>query len=168
MAMSEPHSNIDQLAAVLGRVPSGLSILTVCNALGDSTGMLASWVQQASFAPPCVTVAVNRKRYLNDWLRETGQLALSLVGDGQKQFLGHFGNGFEPDEDAFAGLTTALASNGCPVLLDALGWLAGEVIGKVEVGDHFVYAVEIREGGHSPSLDQMRPWVHIRKNGLNY
>ncbi len=166
--MSEPQSNIDQLAAVLGRVPSGLSILTACNAAGDSTGMLASWVQQASFAPPCVTVAVNRKRFLHDWLRETRQLALSLVGEGQKQFLGHFGKGFELGEPAFDGLSFAWASNGCPVLLDALGWLAGEVIGEVEAGDHVVYAVEIQEGGCSASLDQMRPWVHIRKNGLSY
>jgi flavin reductase (DIM6/NTAB) family NADH-FMN oxidoreductase RutF len=166
--MSDLPLPSDQLSAVLGRVPSGLSILTARNSAGDATGMLASWVQQASFTPPCVTVAVNRKRYLNDWLRSTRQLAISLVGEGQKQFLGHFGKGFEPGEPAFEGLAVAEASNGCPVLLDSLGWLAGEVIGDVEAGDHIVYAVEIREGGHSSSLDQMRPWVHIRKNGLSY
>lgn len=166
--MEDPSTDSDQLAAVLGRVPSGLSILTARNAAGETTGMLASWVQQASFAPPCVTVAVNRKRYLNDWIHETGVLALSIVAEGQKQFLGKFGKGFEPGEPAFEGLAIAHAPNGCPVLLDSLGWLAGEVIGAIEVGDHIVYAVEIQEGGCSASLDQMRPWVHIRKNGLGY
>ncbi len=166
--MTTPQSSKEQIAAVLGRIPSGLSILAACNAAGDSTGMLASWVQQASFDPPCVTVAVNRKRYLNDWLGDTGKLALSLVGEGQKQFLGHFGRGFEPGEPAFEGLAISHAANGCPVLTDALGWLAGKVIGAVEAGDHLVYAVEIQEAGYSGSLDQTGPWVHIRKNGLSY
>lgn len=166
--MTTPQNPLEQIGAVLGRVPSGLSILTACNAAGEATGMLASWVQQASFAPPCVTVAVNRKRYLNDWIRETGQLAISLVGEGQKEFLGHFGKGFEPGEPAFQGLKTTHAANGCPVLTDSLGWLAGIVVGQVEAGDHVVYAVEIQEAGHSDCLDQVRPWVHIRKNGLSY
>jgi flavin reductase (DIM6/NTAB) family NADH-FMN oxidoreductase RutF len=164
-----PQSPDDQqLAAVLGRLPSGLTILTARNAAGDATGMLASWVQQASFEPPCLTVAVNRKRYLNEWLQATRQVALSIVGDGQKEFLGHFGRGFEPGESAFEGLRISHAANGCPVLEDALGWLAGKVIAQIETGDHIVYVVEIEEAGHAASLDQMRPWVHIRKNGLNY
>jgi flavin reductase (DIM6/NTAB) family NADH-FMN oxidoreductase RutF len=166
--MTSPADNTDCIAAVLGRIPSGLSILTARSASGETTGMLASWVQQAGFAPPCITAAVNRKRYLNHWIRETSQLAISLVAEGQKQFLGHFAQGFEPDEPAFEGLQIAHAANGCPVLVEALGWLAGEVIGHVEAGDHIVYAVEIKEADHSATLDQIRPWVHIRKNGLNY
>lgn len=166
--MTESPDRLNQIAAVLGRVPSGLCILTSRDRAGKTTGMLASWVQQASFDPPCITVAVNRKRYLNAWLSENRDLALSIVGEGQKQFLGHFGKGFEPGENAFEGLSVSHAGNGCPVLLDALGWLAGEVIGRVEAGDHVVYAVEIREAGHAANLDQTRPWVHIRRNGLSY
>jgi flavin reductase (DIM6/NTAB) family NADH-FMN oxidoreductase RutF len=165
--MSSPV-NLDEIASVLGRLPSGLCILTANSPAGESTGMLASWVQQASFAPPCVTVAVNRKRYLNAWLRETRQLALSIIGEGQKQFLGHFAKGFEPGDSPFEGLSMGHAANGCPVLLESLGWLAGAVIGEIEVGDHVIYAVEIQEGRPAASLDQVRPWVHIRKNGLSY
>ena len=47
------------LDPVLGRVPSGIFILTV--GTGDrATGMLASWVMQAGFEPPMVTVAVKQ------------------------------------------------------------------------------------------------------------
>lgn len=166
--MSESPDRLNQVASVIGRLPSGLCILTARSAAGQTTGMLASWVQQASFDPPCVTVAVNRKRFLNAWLSGTRHLALSIIGEGQKQFLGHFSKGFEPGENAFEGLSVSHAANGCPVLLDALGWLAGDVIGHVEAGDHFVYAVEIQEAGHPANLDQSRPWVHIRKSGLSY
>jgi len=42
------------LAAALGKVPSGLFVLTAKQ--GDAeTAMLASWVQQCSFDPPQLT-----------------------------------------------------------------------------------------------------------------
>lgn len=161
------HEQSD-LAAVLGRVPSGIFILTVRNEAGEETGMLASWVQQASFDPPAVTVAVKKQRYLNDWLAESPRAAISLVGESQKQFLGHFGKGFEPDEPAFEGLNIARTSAGIPVLSESLGWLAGEVIGQLDAGDHMIYALQLTEAGQGPTLDDEKPWVHIRKNGLAY
>ena len=87
---------------VLGRIPSGVFILTAADAEGRETGMLASWVQQAGFEPPCITVGVNHDRYLNGWLEQNPYVALNLVGDGQFEWLKHFGKGFEPDEDAFS------------------------------------------------------------------
>ena len=48
---------VKELAAAVGRIPSGLFVVTVRN--GDrETGLLASWVQQCSFEPFQVSVAV--------------------------------------------------------------------------------------------------------------
>ncbi len=158
----------EAIGQVLGRTPSGIYILTVGNQDGQSTGMLASWVQQASFEPPMVTVAVNKKRYVNDWLNESPQVVLNLVGEDQKSLLGHFGRGFEPDQPAFDGLETNIASNGLPVLNDALGYLEGQISGMLETGDHFVYAIEIQGAQAGESLEDSKPMVHIRRNGFNY
>src|SRR5688572_20884530 len=94
----------EAIASVLGRTPSGLFILTATDGGGNETGMLASWVQQASFEPPMLTVAVNRQRYLHEWLERTPFLGLSLLGSSQKKLLGHFARGFEPGQPAFDGL----------------------------------------------------------------
>ncbi len=163
--MSESLSDV---AAVLGRIPSGLFILTAKNDAGDETGLLASWVQQASFEPPAFTVAVNKKRYLSDWLSASPRLAVSLLGESQKELLGHFGRGFEPGEPAFEGLAIARTAGGLPVLADSLGWMAGDVTGSVDAGDHLVYAVCITEATGGPRLESETPWVHLRKNGLGY
>lgn len=160
--------NKDQVGPVLGRIPSGLSILTAQSPDGDQTGMLASWVQQASFEPPALTVAVNAKRYLNDWLVDGAMVALSLVGESQARFLGHFGKGFEPGEPAFEGLSTELTPAGLTVLSDALGWLEGTVTGSVAGGDHRIYVVEITAGQPGELLETEKPFVHIRKNGFGY
>jgi len=158
----------DKVGPVLGRIPSGLSILTAKSPDGDQTGMLASWVQQASFEPPALTVAVNTKRYLNDWLKEGSVVALSLVGESQTKLLGHFGKGFEPGEPAFEGLSTELSPSGLTVLSESLGWLEGTIAGSIEGGDHRIYVVEITAGQPGESLETEKPFVHIRKNGFGY
>lgn len=158
----------DAIGAVLGRLPSGLFIVTASNARGDETGLLASWVQQASFEPPMLTVAVNAKRYLHDWLRERPVLGLNLVGEQQTAFLKHFGGGFEPGEPAFTGQAMTHGNTGAPLLTNALGWLEGHVRGRLESGDHVVYAVEIVSARRGPAFTEMTPYVHVRKNGFRY
>jgi hypothetical protein len=64
----KPVTEIPLLAQVLGRVPSGVFILAIAGPDGQKTGLLASWVQQASFNPPQVTVAINKSRWFIDWL----------------------------------------------------------------------------------------------------
>src|SRR6185369_15859691 len=93
-----------QIGPVLGRIPSGIFILTVGDGTGRETGMLCSWVQQASFQPPTVTIALRSDRYVNDWLTASKAAVLNLVGESEKQFLVHFGRGFKQDEPAFSGI----------------------------------------------------------------
>lgn len=165
--MSDNGDAKSTIGPVLGRTPSGLFVLVAGDGAGNTTGMLASWVQQASFEPPMVTVAVNAKRYVNDWLASSPEVVLNLVGESQSNFLKHFGRGFEPDQPAFEGLETTPASNGLPVLATSLGHLAGRVLDRLTTGDHVLYAVEI-ESGADHALDTEAPFVHVRKNGFNY
>ncbi|MFQ5734923.1 MAG: flavin reductase family protein [Planctomycetaceae bacterium] len=158
----------ERIAPVLGRLPSGVSILTAGDGGERETGMLASWVQQASFDPPMVTLAVNAKRYLNDWLQPGAPLVLNLLGEDNGALLKHFGKGFEPDEPAFEGVNTSRADNGLPVLGDALGYLEGNVAGQTPAGDHLVYVVEITGAGSAALLNDSKPMVHIRKTGFHY
>jgi len=162
----------EQLGPVLGRIVSGVYILTATNGeAGDDaqeTGMLASWVQQCSFDPPAVTVCVNQKRYLNDWMKPGTAVAINIVGESQKQFLSHFGAGFDPGVNAFEGLNVDRSQAGVPVLSDAMGWLAGTVKSSVDGGDHTVYVVELTESVAGDALQNEKPFVHIRKNGLGY
>jgi hypothetical protein len=88
---------------VLGRVPSGIYILTIGTG-ARATGMLASWVMQAGFDPPMVSIAVKQGRYICDWLSEGQPFVLNVVAEGKKDLLKHFGKGFEPGAPAFEGL----------------------------------------------------------------
>lgn len=156
------------VGAVLGRVPSGVFVLTVSDGEGRRTGMLASWVQQAAFAPPVVSVAVNRSRFFLPWLERHPRLALNLVAAGQTKLLKHFGAGFGPDEPAFEGIAVHEGTGGTVLLDEALGTLEGRVVQQVPVGDHVVCFVEIDRAEAGAGLDSGAPMVHIRKNGFRY
>ena len=99
--------------------------------------MLASWVQQAGFDPPMLTVAVRRDRYVADWVAGSGRFTLNQLAAGSKRLIRHFGRGFEPDAPAFEGvaLRDDAAPSG-PVLAGALAYLDAEVAGELDGGDH--------------------------------
>lgn len=155
------------VAEALGRLPSGLFILTTRRG-NRSTGLLASWVQQAGFDPPMVTVALGRDRYVADWVAESGRFVLNQLRAGDKHLLKHFARGFGPDEPAFTGLDLIDDARGGPVLVDALGYLDLEVAGDLDGGgDHRVLLARLVGGALLPG-DRRDPMVHVRRNGLHY
>jgi flavin reductase (DIM6/NTAB) family NADH-FMN oxidoreductase RutF len=166
--MRTPVATRQSVGVVLGRTPSGLFVLTAADALGRETGMVASWVQQASFQPPMITVAVNKKRYLNEWLDQVPRLAVSVLGESQRDLLMHFAAGFSADEPAFQGVEIARGRTGVPVLARALGYVEGDVVGRLTCGDHTVYVLKIVGGGTAETLAHEKPMVHIRKCGFHY
>ena len=92
--------DLDSLAAALGRVPSGIFVLAARHG-EQETAMLASWVQQCSFDPPQVSVAVRRDRDIHDLLADGAAFTLNIVPIHATEFLKHFGKGFAPDAPAF-------------------------------------------------------------------
>ena len=163
---AEPTRNAPTpLNLALGRIPSGLFILTVRR--GDrATGMLASWVQQAGFEPPMLTVAVRADRYVGDWIAESGTFALNQVGAGQKHLIRHFGRGFAPEEPAFETIALRDDARGGPVLVEALAYLDLELAGHLDGGDHRILLARIVQGGLlAPGTE---PFVHVRHSGTHY
>ena len=162
------QASTDGAASVVGRIPSGLFIVTVPGPEGRETGLLASWIQQCSFEPLGVTVAIRKDRYVHDWLAERPQLAVSVLAESQTDLLKHFGRGFGPDEDAFAGLATIVSPTGLTVLADAIGFFEGRVGEAWKAGDHRLYMLQVEQGGVGPRWEAEKPFVHIRKSARNY
>ena len=155
--------NRNLMLAALGRIPSGLFILTIKH--GDAeTGMLASWVQQCSFEPPQVSVAVRRDRDVNGWLTTDAAFVLNVLDDSQTDMIVHFGRGFALDTPAFTGLEVDRQHSG-PVLREALAFLECRVAARHTAGDHDLLIARV-VGGRV--LNDGHPMVHIRKNGSHY
>jgi flavin reductase (DIM6/NTAB) family NADH-FMN oxidoreductase RutF len=153
-----------QLAATLGRIPSGLFILSARQGQAE-TGVLTSWVQQCSFTPPQISVALQRDRPIIAWLTEGTAFTLNILDDSQTDMIAHFGRGFALAEPAFEGLEVERVESGGPVLLEALAYLQCRITGRCPVGDHELFLAEV-QGGRV--LSDGLPMVHIRKSGFHY
>ncbi len=151
--------------AALGRIPSGLFVLTARH--GDrETGMLASWVQQCSFDPPQVSVAVRKGRYLLDWLTADAAFAVNVLAEGQKSLVAHFGKGFDPGEPAFDGLEVRRDATAAPVLTAAHAYLDCRVAGRSDAGgDHVIVFGRVVGGAVQHDA---RPATHVRRSGTHY
>lgn len=152
-----------QLAAVLGRLPSGLFVLAARRG-DEEDGMLTSWVMQAGFEPPMISMALRKDRRLAEWLSEGTPFVLNLLAEGQITLVRHFGRE-RAAGTAFAGLPLHRTAAGLPVLDGTVGYLECETAGKIDSGDHHVFLARVLAGHLSSAA---RPLVHIRKNGLKY
>jgi len=153
-----------QLAAALGRLPSGLFVLTIRQG-GDETGMLTSWVQQCAFKPPHLSVVLKRDRAVADWLKPGAVFTLNILDQTQTDMVAHFGRGFDIGEPAFEELDVERLPEGGPVLQEALAYLLCRVAERYPVGDHELFIAQVMDGR---LLGEGQPMVHIRKSGFHY
>src|SRR5438093_8329995 len=145
-----------QLAATLGRIPSGLFILSDRRGQAE-TGMLTSWVQQCAFAPPQISVAIQRDRPIIAWLTDGSDFTLNILDDSQTDMIAHFGRGFALHEPAFAELDVVRPATGGPVLQEALAYLECRVRDRCSVGEHALFVAEVLAGR---VLSEGQPMVH--------
>lgn len=165
-AMDDTTSREDlSLAQALGRVPSGLFILTVRRHNRD-TGMLVSWVQQAGFDPPTLTIALRNNRAATEWIAESGRFVLNQIPAGEKRLVRHFARGFPPDEPAFEGLPLGPEISSGIILADALCYLEAEVMADMDAGDHRIFLARIVDGAMIQKGGE--PMLHVRHNGFHY
>ena len=126
--------------------------------------MLCSFVEQAGFEPPMISIALGVDRPLRAAVEHGGLFSLNVLGAEDKKLLAAFASGGE--EDPFAAFPLVENDHGLPQLADALAWLVCRPCGSVAAGDHVVYVAEVMEGCLHREAGE--PMIRLRKNGLTY
>ena len=159
-------SDVDRTAKAVGRLVGSMCIVTTKKE-EVSGAMLASWVSQATFNPPGLTVAVAKERAIESLLFKGNSFVLNVLPEGKHiPLMKHFLKPFAPGEDRFEGVATEEADNGCPILTDALAYVECQVANRMECGDHWLlYAVA--QHGNVLQPDGVTA-VHHRKSGTHY
>lgn len=152
----------------LGAVPSGLFIVT-CAGDSQNHGFLASWVMQAGFAPPAISIGIKQDRPIMRDLKPGSIFCVNQLAkddDASMALMKAFAKGFEIGEDAFAGQPMADAPSGGKYLSTALNYLECKLIRTLEPStEHNLVIGEVIGGA---KLHDGEPWIHIRKSGANY
>lgn len=167
-AMKSLDGDVDK---ALGRLSGGLYVVTAQQGEGQaarSGAMVASWVSQASFEPPGITVAVAKDRAIESLMQVGDRFVLNILReDNHQKLLRHFLRRFPPGSDRFAGVNVLEgAAEGGPVLGDALAFLGCRVVQRMEGPDHWIIYAEVEQGKVSDSTASTA--VHHRKVGNHY
>jgi len=157
-------AQIDRTAQAVGRIVGSLCV--VAGQRGNvRSGMLASWVTQASFNPPGITVAIAKDRAVESLTHTEDSFVLNILKEGMN-VRRHFLQSFAPGDDRFAGLETETAENGCPIIKDALAYLECTVQSRMDCGDHWLVYAVVDNGQVLQSIGMTA--VHHRKSGNHY
>ncbi len=173
MANGHPPTaaSAESIGTILGRIPSGLFIVTWRAGDADRT-MLTSWLMQAGFEPPAISIAVGRDRqFLKAAASDEFGFVVNLLADSQRSLLGRFGKPIPEGQDPFAGLAISRSPCGSAILPETIGWLEcrsrplPQPAATDTPGDHVIVIGDITVAG-TGTADA--PLVHLRKNGLHY
>jgi flavin reductase (DIM6/NTAB) family NADH-FMN oxidoreductase RutF len=152
------------LARALGKIPSGLFVITTLKD-GRPSGFLGSFVMQAGFDPPTITVAIGRDRPQLADIRQSGRFAVSILDPASRGLMAPFLRRVPPPATPFDGLALSRTAAGSFVLAESLAWVDCRFDGEHASGDHVVVFGEVVEAA---LLREGDPATHVRKNGLGY
>ncbi len=152
-------------ATSVGHIPSGLFIVAVTD--GSSIdGYLASFVQQVSFNPLIVSLAIKPGRPAYDLIKSGKPFAINIVGDHEKTYLKHFWKGYDPANNPFKEIPHKVGEFGGVILDQAKSAIECKLLSTVKPGDHEVVFAEVLSS-HVMN-EESKPMVHIRKSGADY
>lgn len=162
--MSDSTAEPSPLALALGRVPTGLFLVTTAAPAGP-LGFIGSFVMQMGFEPPTVCVGVGKGRGPLEAIRAHGSFGLSVLDKDSQGVMGAFFKKYEDGDGPFEHVEHAAAPSGVPVLTGALAWMDCRVTGEHELEDHVVIFGTVEAGSLAREGE---PSIHLRKNGLSY
>jgi flavin reductase (DIM6/NTAB) family NADH-FMN oxidoreductase RutF len=126
-------------------VPYGLYLAGTRHADGRRTVSLVSWFTQTSFEPPLVVLGLHRESEAFKGVKETGVLALNILGSTQKDVV----KGFYKHVDVADGKAGALevrdGATGCPILPALAATVELRLNSMHELGDHATAIFEVVE-----------------------
>jgi flavin reductase (DIM6/NTAB) family NADH-FMN oxidoreductase RutF len=157
----EQNSLKEAIGAAIGRIPSGVYIVTAKRG-EQKIGMMGSWVAQTGFEPPCVSVAVHPEREIYQAIEASGRFSINVLSNENMNLMKAFSR-YSPEQ--FDGIDFSETEHGI-VLNECVAVMHCRLKGKFEGADHHLIIGEVVDGAYMNH--ELSPMVHLRKSGFNY
>ncbi len=118
-----------------------------CASAGEVNIFTANWLTQVSFDPPLLAVSVENNTKSLPMILRSRIFTVNVLRTGERELAGKLGKSALQHPDKLAGISYELGANGCPILRDALGWVACTVRHTVESGDSTLIVGEVVDVG---------------------
>lgn len=154
-------------AIAVGHIPSGLFIVAVQDPkTGLCDGYLGSWIQQVSFKPLLISMAIKPGRPAYDLIKAGHAFAINIVGDQDKSFMKHFWKGYDPAQNPFAEIPFEIGVNGGVIMKGSKSAVECKLVSSITPGDHEIMIVEVLSS--YIQNEEAKPLTHVRKSGADY
>ncbi|HTD84735.1 MAG TPA: flavin reductase family protein [Gemmatimonadaceae bacterium] len=130
----------DEFRAVLGRFPSGVTVVTTKAADGTDQGMTVSAFSSLSLDPPLVLICIEKSASVHDALTTASGFIVNVLSAKQEQIARRFAI---VDIDRFEGVGFARSAQGYAILDDVLAVIECDRVSLCEGGDHTIIVGEV-------------------------
>lgn len=151
-------------ATALDRIPYGLYVIGSLNGDVPAT-MIANWVMQVSFHPPCVAVAVESDSRMHGYIRGSGRFSVNILPAGGKETAKAFLKGPEAVAGMIGGFAFARGKGGTPYLEAASAAFEAAVTGETRAGDHTIFIGEVTDAAVYSRSDGV---LTLKETGWRY
>jgi flavin reductase (DIM6/NTAB) family NADH-FMN oxidoreductase RutF len=149
---------------LLRHIPYGLYIVGVGSG-NASRAFTGSWLTQVSRVPPVIALGIREASESLRVARESETLAVSFLDKDSRGVFEHFSRRSVEEHERLTGVSYHAASNGAPVLDQAIGHLAGQVIDiRSGFGDHALVIAQITDASLERDIPPLvmsdTPWSY--------
>src|SRR5437764_4097910 len=131
---------------VLRTFTYGLYAVSCANE-GEVNIFTANWLTQVSFDPPLVAVSVENVTKSLPMILRSRKFTVNVLRSGSRELAGKLGKSALKVPDKLTSIEYDIGTNGCPILRNALAWVACEVRHTVEAGDSTLVVAEVVDVG---------------------
>src|SRR6266849_9988755 len=107
----------------------------------------ANWLTQASFEPPLLAVSIENVTKSLPMILRSRVFTVNVLRSGGRELAGKLGKSALQHPDKLVGIDYEVGANGCPILRDALAWVACEVRHTAPAGDSTLIIAEVVDTG---------------------
>ncbi len=113
---------------------------------GRATGCTANSAMQITSSPATIAVSINHDNHTNACIKDTGRFSISILSEkSDPMIIGTFGFYSGKEKNKFDEVENKLFAN-MPVVSDACGYIACEVIDTMETETHTVFLGRVIDG----------------------
>ena len=131
---------------VLRTFTYGLYAVSCANE-GEVNIFTANWLTQVSFDPPLLAVSVEKISKSLPMILRSRKFTVNVLRSGDRELAGKLGKSALQDPDKLVNIPFHPGLNGCPILDNALAWVACEIRNTVEAGDSTLIIAEVIDVG---------------------
>ena len=118
-----------------------------CADEGEVNAFTVNWLTQVSFEPPLVAVSVENDSKSLPMILRSRTFTINTLKVGDRELAGKLGKSALKQPEKMSGVDYEIGANGCPILREALAWVACEVRHTAPAGDSTLIIAEVVDAG---------------------